>query len=79
MAARTADGGAPALVLSEEAWELAGREFGPLPSASCISYVQDVGDLVLLFDTENAVALGVEEATLAFSAPAWATTMRCTD
>jgi hypothetical protein len=63
-----ADSRAPVLILSEEAWEVARREFGPLPSAACIPYVQDVGELALLFDTESAVALGLEEAVVAFGA-----------
>jgi hypothetical protein len=63
-----ADGRAAVLVLSEEAWEVAQREFGPLPSAACIPYVEDIGGLTLLFDMESAVALGCEAAVLAFAA-----------
>lgn len=62
------DNRAPLLVLSEGAWEVARREFAPLPSAACIPYVQEVGELALLFDTESAVALGLEDAALAFAA-----------
>lgn len=61
-------GRAPVLVLSEEAWEVAQRAFGPLPSAACIPYLQHMGELALVFDTERAVALGFEEAALAFAA-----------
>lgn len=51
------------VVLDESAWRVAEREFHPLPEAARIPYQVEPDGLILLFDAESAVALGVEEAT----------------
>lgn len=60
-------GDRPALVLDAPAWRIARHAFGPLPVSSAIPYFVALTGLTLLFETESAVALGLEEATLIVS------------
>jgi hypothetical protein len=51
------------VVLDVAAWEVADREFHPLPVAARVPYQMDSNNLSLLVDAETAVALGVDGAS----------------